>query len=60
MADSIASIRERRHDKRWQVGLREIAIVVRFFLGTHRERLAERGIPESRLLNDAPAVGDEV
>ena len=38
--------------ERQEVGIGEIAIVVRLFLGAHRARLAARGIEQPRLLLD--------
>ena len=45
--------------ERQQVGIGEIAIVVRFFLRAHRPRLALGGIEQTRLLVDLAAVLDD-
>ena len=43
-----------------EIGIREVAIVVRFFLAAHRPRLFAIGIVEPRLLHDFAAAFDEL
>src|ERR1700722_20977230 len=45
--------------ERQQVGIGEIAIVVRLLFRAHRTRLAARRIEQPRLLIDGPAVLDD-
>ena len=45
---------------RQQIGIREVAIVVRFFLAAHRPRLFAVGVEEPRLLHDFAAAFDEL
>ena len=45
--------------ERQQIGIGEIAIVVRLFLRAHRTRLAACGIEEARLLLDLAAILDD-
>ena len=46
--------------ERQQIGIGEIAVVVRLFLGAHRARLAFAGIEQPRLLVDGAAVLDDL
>ena len=46
--------------QRRQIGIGEIAVVLRVFLAAHRARLVPVGIVESRLLRDGPAVLDQL
>ena len=48
------------HHQRRQVGLGEVAIVVRFFLAAHRVGAALGGIEQARFLHDAAAVLDDI
>ncbi len=49
-----------REFQRQQVGIREIAIVMRFFLGAHRARLALVRVEQPRLLVDRAAILDDL
>ncbi len=57
-ADFFAPSRADVHGQ--QVRLREIAVVVRFFLRSHGIRAARGLIPEARLLRNAPAALEDV
>ena len=46
--------------ERQQVGIREVAIVVRLLLGAHRARLARHWIEQPRLLLDRAAVLEDL
>ena len=46
--------------QRQQVGIGEVAIVVRVLLGAHRARLAPAGIEQPRLLHDLAAALDQL
>jgi hypothetical protein len=48
-------MRRRLRLERRQIGLREVPVVVRFFLAAHRRRLAEVAVPQPRLLMDDAA-----
>src|SRR4029450_6288737 len=43
----------------WKVGLREVAVVVRFLFAAHRDRPPRLSVPEARLLHDASAFADQ-
>ncbi len=46
--------------ERQQVGIREVAVVVRFFLRAHRPRLAAVRVVQARLLHDLAAALDQL
>ena len=54
------SIQSRRDHQRRQVGVGEVAVVVRVFLAAHRARLAAIGVEQHGRLLDAAAVLDRV
>ena len=47
-------------DERRQVGIGEVAVVLRVFLAAHRARLVAVGIVEARFLHDRAAVLDQL